>query len=877
MSDPVTRLNAALDGRYRVEREIGEGGMATVYLADDLKHERKVALKVLKPDLAAVVGADRFLAEIKTTANLQHPHILALYDSGQADGFLYYVMPYVEGETLADRLEREKQLPIDEAVRIATTIANALQHAHERGVIHRDIKPANILIQGGEPIVADFGIALAVGAAGGNRLTETGLSVGTPYYMSPEQATGDQQVGPASDTYSLGAVLYEMLTGDPPYLGSTAQAILGQIIAGKAVAPTEKRQSIPANVDAAIRKSLEKLPADRFTGADDFARALADPAFVHGDAAVVAAAASNGFWKPLALAMSVISILLVGNLIRSRGAAESSAGSYDVGLPAESPMSFGPRRDFAVSPTGEFLVYLSVTDSISRLWVRDLRGGESRPIRGSEGALLAPLLSPDGTRVAFTTSDQEVRVMPVGGGESRLIAKLSNGHARAWLANDEILLEEREGQLLRWIDPEGREIRSETASYCINPNRVGDDGQLLCGGGGSKYAQIIDPGDAASGRFLRDRSGERGGGQGGRLRGSDFRLIDESYLVYVSVEGDVMATSIDLSTFTVGRSVRLVSDVRFESYSGAGEFDVTPDGTLVYASGPPGNTGQLVEAARDGTIRALPVPPAAFLRWDVSPDGRRLAAVQEGLEWQELHIYNLDTGQGTQWIEGARVGHPRWSPDGSRILVSVTADPESPVASLLLGSPTSPSPPDTIGAIAAEIGSFFADSLVLAHSSREARIGIRLDLRTDPVTVDTISQDMWAPSLSPDGRWVAYGVPNGLILEPWPARDERYVVSDAYGLGDAQWVSNTEFAAWSFGDTWQRFEVRPGQDPPVSQPRFWFRDARLSDTPGASHAATPDGGVVYMRGPDQEVAHYLRVVLNWVEQMKRAVDEANRD
>ena len=185
MADLTPQLNAALEGRYVVERELGEGGMATVYLAKDLKHKRNVALKVLKPELAAVVGAERFLAEIQVTANLQHPHILPLFDSGEADGFLFYVMPYVEGETLAERLHEDKQLPVEEAVRIATGVANALDHAHRNGVIHRDIKPANILMQDGEPVVADFGIALAVGAAGGSRLTETGLSVGTPFYMSP--------------------------------------------------------------------------------------------------------------------------------------------------------------------------------------------------------------------------------------------------------------------------------------------------------------------------------------------------------------------------------------------------------------------------------------------------------------------------------------------------------------------------------------------------------------------------------------------------------------------------------------------------------------------------------------------------------------------
>ena len=235
MTDPITRLNAALEGRYTIQRELGEGGMATVYLADDLKHERKVALKVLKPELAALVGAERFLAEIKTTANLQHPHILPLFDSGEADTFLFYVMPYVEGESLRDRLDREHQLPVDDAVRIASDVAEALEYAHGHGVIHRDIKPANILIQAGRPVIADFGIALALSAGGGNRLTETGLSLGTPHYMSPEQATGDQHVGPSTDIYALGCVLYEMLAGEPPHTGSTPQAVLGKIIAGELV------------------------------------------------------------------------------------------------------------------------------------------------------------------------------------------------------------------------------------------------------------------------------------------------------------------------------------------------------------------------------------------------------------------------------------------------------------------------------------------------------------------------------------------------------------------------------------------------------------------------------------------------------------------
>jgi serine/threonine-protein kinase len=217
------RLSAALAERYRIERELGQGGMATVYLAHDLKHDRKVALKVLKPELAAVLGAERFVVEIKTTAGLQHPHILPLFDSGTADGFLYYVMPFIEGETLRDKLNRETQLGVDEAVRIAREVADALDYAHGKGVIHRDIKPENILLANGRPMVADFGIALAVSAAAGGRMTETGLSLGTPHYMSPEQATADKEISARSDVYSLGSVLFEMLAGEPPHSGGSAR------------------------------------------------------------------------------------------------------------------------------------------------------------------------------------------------------------------------------------------------------------------------------------------------------------------------------------------------------------------------------------------------------------------------------------------------------------------------------------------------------------------------------------------------------------------------------------------------------------------------------------------------------------------------------
>ncbi len=284
---PPDRLTAALSAHYRLERELGQGGMATVYLAHDLKHDRKVAVKVLRPELAAVIGAERFLAEIKTTANLQHPHILGLIDSGDADGFLYYVMPYVEGESLRDRLDHETQLPIDVAVRITSEVASALDYAHRHGVIHRDIKPENILLHDGSALVADFGIALAAHKAGSTRMTETGMSLGTPHYMSPEQAMGERELTARSDVYALGCVLYEMLVGEPPFTGPTAQSIVAKVMTDDPRPLHTLRRTVPPAVEDAVLTALEKLPADRFASAAEFARRSPGAAGRRGSEVVV--------------------------------------------------------------------------------------------------------------------------------------------------------------------------------------------------------------------------------------------------------------------------------------------------------------------------------------------------------------------------------------------------------------------------------------------------------------------------------------------------------------------------------------------------------------------------------------------------------------
>jgi serine/threonine-protein kinase len=271
--DPIASLNASLTGRYRIERELGAGGMATVYLAHDLKHDRDVALKVLKPELGELLGAERFLAEIKLTAGLQHPNILPLFDSGEAAGLLFYVMPYVRGESLRDRLTRERSIDIDEAVTITRGIAGALEHAHRQGVVHRDIKPENVLLSDGVPMVADFGIARAL-AAGGTRATQAGIAIGTPAYMSPEQALGEADVDRRADLYSLGCVLFEMLTGEVPYTGATAAQVLSKHVVASVPSARNVRTTIPPAVDAAIVRALAKERGDRFATAAEMSAAL---------------------------------------------------------------------------------------------------------------------------------------------------------------------------------------------------------------------------------------------------------------------------------------------------------------------------------------------------------------------------------------------------------------------------------------------------------------------------------------------------------------------------------------------------------------------------------------------------------------------------
>ena len=414
MVDHSARIRAALLGRYTIERELGRGGMATVYLARDRKHDRLVAVKVLRPELAAALGPERFLREIRLTAQLQHPHILTLIDSDEADGFLYYVMPYVDGESLRQRLAREGQLPVDAALRITRTIAGALDFAHARGIIHRDIKPENIMLHEGEAMVADFGIALAVSTAGRERLTETGLSLGTPAYMSPEQASAEPKLDGRTDQYSLACVLYEMLAGEPPYTGPSAQAIIAKRLT-EPVPHLSTLRPVAPDVEAAVTKALAKAPPDRFGTTGAFAEALT----------AGAARTSRGV-RPSAVAVLAVLVLLgLGTgLVVLRANHGSEAQASIVPFTSSTGVKFEP----VFSPDGREIAYTwrGENDDNSDIYVKLVDAGAPLRLTSDPAEDYCPAWSPDGRYLAFIRTGPSgtaaYYVMPALGGAARKIA-----------------------------------------------------------------------------------------------------------------------------------------------------------------------------------------------------------------------------------------------------------------------------------------------------------------------------------------------------------------------------------------------------------------------------------------------------------------------
>jgi serine/threonine-protein kinase len=671
MEGQVARLNTALSGRYVVTRELGEGGMATVYLADDIRHGRKVALKVLQPELAAIMGANRFLTEIRTTASLQHPHILPLFDSGDADGLLFYVMPLIEGESLRDRLHRERQLPVSEAVRIATNVAEALDYAHRHGVIHRDIKPANILLHDSKPLVSDFGIALAVTGGAAGRLTGTGLSLGTPHYMSPEQATGDASVGQASDIWALGCVLYEMLVGEPPYTGSTPQAVLGKIIAAAPPSASLARKSVPPNVDAVIRRALEKIPADRFTGAGAFAAALADPGFRHGEVATVVASQSDSKWRRVSLALgglaAVLAVAAASALVA--GGDDEPLERVTLTLTPPTGVLIDANWGLAVSPDGRTVVYYD--DASRRLFRRDLSETSSIPIAGTESSW-KPFFSPDGASIGFFDETQNLlkRVRLDGSGVQTISEAPATARSGGWREDGTIVFYSSGLGGLSSVPEGGGEIRAITRadstglqSTQLNWLSIPPGGRVAVG------ARPVDGVWHIVGVDLETGSTKV-------LFANGFSPRYQSgYLLY-GRENAVWAVPFDLERLEVTGPPTLVAEGVFMGADRA-IFEVS-DGVLVYA--PVGSrfgagAQQLVWIDRAGNQEPLGLEPGRYRFPRISPDGRKVALVVIEGGNSDIMVYDLDERVSTRLtFEPSLDWGPLWTPDGSRIVFQSNRD-----------------------------------------------------------------------------------------------------------------------------------------------------------------------------------------------------------
>jgi serine/threonine-protein kinase len=806
VASPSQRLSTALADRYAIEREVGQGGMATVYLAHDTRHDRKVALKVLRPELAAIVGADRFLQEIKTTANLQHPHILPLFDSGRtggsADGrtddFVYYVMPYVEGESLRDRLTRERQLPVDEAVRIAREVADALDYAHRRGVIHRDIKPENILLHDGRALVADFGIALAVSRSdGGTRMTETGMSLGTPHYMSPEQAMGEREITAKSDVYALGCVVYEMLVGEPPFAGPTAQAIIARVLTEEPRSLTSQRRTIPPHVEAAIHTALAKLPADRFGSAALFSAALANPAFAAPGTAPTAVGERPSAGRPvrrpaatriLAAVAILTTALAAWGWLQARAASRQPTTWHSVTL-GDSVTLVTDYPAMALSPDGSMLVFKDNRQN-GRLWLKQRSQLDPAPIPGTERAQ-NPVFSPDGEWVAFVADGRLKKVRPTGGATVTLADSAAVGFGgAAWLDDGTLVYATASLAGLRRVSAAGGASTVALGDTTIAGGGIGMPVSLP--GARGVLFQLCSSGCVTMSIHVLD------------LRtGAQTLLLDDvaqawylptGHLLYVRRDGVAVAAPFDLDRLEItGEAVPVVEGVDIRALNGFALLTWSASGSLVYVRGSGAPTDNVVvRVDRAGAVTPIDTSWAGeFNSLALSRDGRRLAVGIGTGGSLNIWVKQLDRGPLTRLTFGNQDRRPAWSPDGR--LVAYVRD--SANTSSVYARPVDGSGPDRplarIDRMVQEVawspdGRWLVVRTDNTLSGAGDLVGVRASGDSTPVPLVASAFTELHPAVSPDGRWLAYtsneSGTNEVYVRPFPNTNEiRWQVSNGGG------------------------------------------------------------------------------------------------
>lgn len=880
MAVVLDRLRSALADRYLLGHELGQGGMATVYLAEDIRHNRKVAVKVLRPELAAVIGAERFLQEIKVTAHLQHPHILPLFDSGEADSFLFYVMPYVEGESLRDRLNREKQLPIDEAIAITKAVAAALDYAHRHKVIHRDIKPENILLHDGQPVVADFGIALAVSVAGGTRITETGLSLGTPQYMSPEQATGDRVLDGRTDIYALGCVLYEMLVGEPPYTGPTTQSIIAKVLTEEPRRIRALRPALPAQLEAAAHQALAKLPADRFASAALFADALSQwrtsvpsleatlPTPVIGTR--LGRRPINARLVVLGAAMLLLGALL-GWGVRRAPPGYTPVARLEVPIPGD---LLGAGIELAISADGSRLAIVSVGGGRGRsLYIRALDDLEPHLVAGADG-ILSPFFSPDGRWVAFwQITGNRLQKLSVAGGTPITIGKISGAMAGAsWGTNDVVIVAEPTGLVA--IPAGGGDARPVTK---VGPGESHAWPEVLPGakaalftiqsGAGNRSLAAVD---LASGKVTPLD-----------LPGTSPHYIPPDRLVFATADGAIQTVLFDADRLRVtGTPSTVVQGVSVKG-SGAADLAIAGGRVLAYIAG--SARRRMVAVDRSGTVTSLSEELREFDSPRYSPDGKRIAVGVGLLFPSDIWVHTVASRTLSRLTLGGTNQYPAWSPDGRRLLFgsdrdgsmklfSVPAD-GSGAPDLLLGTQD-----------AVWEGAWLPGGKGMVYRSSSSTTGRDIWYRpssgdTTPQPVATTSFEERMPAVSPDGRWVAYASTES-------GRDEVYV-RPLPPRGGGRWqVSGDGGTQPVWARTGREIFYRRGKDIVAASltlaPTFGVGTRRvlfsgnfyMGANSHATYDVAPDGNGFVMLASGDTTS--IVVVLNWLEELRSSAGTKGR-
>jgi Tol biopolymer transport system component/tRNA A-37 threonylcarbamoyl transferase component Bud32 len=885
----LERLRASLAGRYRLERELGQGGMATVYLAQDLKHDRQVAIKVLRPELAAVIGAERFLREIKTIANLQHPHILGLIDSGEVDGTAYYVMPFVEGESLRDRLSREKQLPIADAVRIATEVGSALDYAHRHGVIHRDIKPENILLHDGQALVADFGIALAVSSAGGTRMTETGMSLGTPHYMSPEQAMGERTLDARTDVYALGCVLYEMLTGDPPFTGSTAQAIVAKVMTEKPVPPSRSRDTVPEAVEDAVLTALAKLPADRYASAAEFAAALegtgTGPRRATGTRRTARATVARFAW-PVAAAAALA--LAAWGWLRPHGIARAEDTTRaELVLPDSAPVEFigeatigVGQTAIAISNDGRTLAYVGGGGNRPRMYVRPLDRFEVTPLAGTGGAF-HPFFSPDGAWIGFF-ADNQLRKVATSGGPVTTLAEVSQTTGGVWARTGDILYtgEFSQSALARISASGGQavQLNPKTPMGCTKTmSLLPDDRWILCTsfsdqGSSFMLAYALESGE----QRVLVRAGEARPWQFGQplpddvLIGTTPLYRNDGSLLYTRPDGTLLSLRFDPDRLmTSGEPAVVATGIRQESWSQQAQVATARNGTIAYIAGSDARLGVLAWLDRYGRVDTLPFPAANSMGTDVSPNGAQVVvsipAVSGALE---LWLYDLRSGNRSRLLTNLSSSESRWTSDGRYVIAGLMG------GVLIRVDPTRPGQQDTLARTSVLPFALSRDDrFLLGSPGQGARVGesllntyrITLDgsLPPEVVTLGGQAGGAYGPTLSPDDRWVAYlGHAGGVFVEPYPPTGEIYRISGQLDGDVPYWSAKGDEIFFPSNSQMYVTRVHPGSPPRFDPPQL-LAAQRFANYAGRPYAVAPDGQRFLIKIPSGEhSARSIRVILN---------------